>query len=289
MSEREIKGAEISRYAAAEGMVLLKNENAALPLASGSIVALFGNGAARTVRGGTGSGDPFNGGLSGGGDANINLSPRYHINILDAMEEEYTVVSGELLREYAVEYDRARDAQKDHVMSVFAFPEQKLTEEMVAGYREQTGTAVFVISRNSGEGNDRAMTQQATIDGETKEIGDYRLAETEKENLKLLRKIFDKLILVLNVAGPVSVEDLSQSGADAVLLMGQAGQEGGRAVVDILTGRVTPSGKLTATWAEKYEDYPTSDVFLKDPIQAPYPEGIYVGYRYFDTFDKHPG
>ena len=289
MSEREIKGAEISRYAAAEGMVLLKNENAALPLASGSIVALFGNGAARTVRGGTGSGDPFNGGLSGGGDANINLSPRYHINILDAMEEEYTVVSGELLREYAVEYDRARDAQKDHVMSVFAFPEQKLTEEMVAGYRKQTGTAVFVISRNSGEGNDRAMTQQATIDGETKEIGDYRLAETEKENLKLLRKIFDKLILVLNVAGPVSVEDLSQSGADAVLLMGQAGQEGGRAVVDILTGRVTPSGKLTATWAEKYEDYPTSDVFLKDPIQAPYPEGIYVGYRYFDTFDKHPG
>ena len=67
MSEREIRGAEISRYAAAEGMVLLKNDNAVLPLAPGQTVALFGNGAARTVRGGTGSGDPFNGGLSGGG------------------------------------------------------------------------------------------------------------------------------------------------------------------------------------------------------------------------------
>ena len=289
MSEREIKGAEICRRAAAEGMVLLKNEGNTLPLAAGQTLALFGNGAARTVRGGTGSGDPFNGGLSGGGDANINLSPRYHINILDAMEEEYTIPTGELLRGYAVEYDRARDAQKDHVMSVFAFPEQKLTEEMAADYRKQTGTALFVISRNSGEGNDRAMTQQATIDGKTVEIGDYRLAETEKENLKLLRKVFDRLVLILNVAGPVSVEDLDQSGADAILLMGQAGQEGGRAVVDILTGKVTPSGKLAATWAEKYEDYPTSDVFLKDPIQAPYPEGIYVGYRYFDTFDKHPG
>ena len=289
MSEREIKGAEICRRAAAEGMVLLKNEGNTLPLAAGQTLALFGNGAARTVRGGTGSGDPFNGGLSGGGDANINLSPRYHINILDAMEEEYTIPTGELLRGYAVEYDRARDAQKDHVMSVFAFPEQKLTKEMAADYRKQTGTALFVISRNSGEGNDRAMTQQATIDGKTVEIGDYRLAETEKENLKLLRKVFDRLVLILNVAGPVSVEDLDQSGADAILLMGQAGQEGGRAVVDILTGKVTPSGKLAATWAEKYEDYPTSDVFLKDPIQAPYPEGIYVGYRYFDTFDKHPG
>ena len=78
--------------------------------------------------------------MSGGGDANINLSPRYHINILDAMEEEYTIPTGELLRGYAVEYDRARDAQKDHVMSVFAFPEQKLTEEMAADYRKQTGT-----------------------------------------------------------------------------------------------------------------------------------------------------
>ena len=289
MSEREIQGAEISRSAAAEGMVLLKNDNCTLPLAPGQAVALFGNGAARTVRGGTGSGDPFNGGLSGGGDANINLSPRYHVNILDGMESEYNVITSDLLREYAVEYDRARDAQTDHVMSVFAFPEQQLTEEMLKGYPEKTGTAIFVISRNSGEGNDRAMTQQATIDGETKEIGDYRLAQAEKDNLKLLRKLFDKLVIILNVAGPVSVEDLSATGADAILLMGQAGQEGGKAVVDIISGKVTPSGKLTATWAEKYEDYPTSDVFLKDPIQAPYPEGIYMGYRYFDTFQKHPG
>ena len=71
--------------------------------------------------------------------------------------------------------------------------------------------------------------------------------------------------------------------------MGQAGQEGGRAVVDILTGKVTPSGKLAATWAEKYEDYPTSDVFLRTRFRLPIRKAFYVGYRYFDTFDKQPG
>lgn len=289
MSPREIEGAKIARYAAAEGMVLLKNENHTLPLPAGLALAVYGNGAARTVRGGTGSGDPFNGGLSGGGDVNVNLSPRYHINILTAMEDDYAVVNAEELRQYAVEYDRARDAQTDHVMSVFAFPEQPLTEEMVKASRAQTDTALFIVSRNSGEGNDRAMTQTAKVDGKDCEIGDYQLSAVEKENLALLRKTFDKLVLVLNVAGPVSVADLNAAGADAILLMGQAGQEGGKAVCDILTGRVTPSGKLAATWAEKYEDYPASGVFLKDPIQAPYIEGIYVGYRYFDTFAKKPG
>ena len=101
MSEREIKGAEICRRAAAEGMVLLKNEGIPSRCCRPD-AGTVRNGAARTVRGGTGSGDPFNGGLSGGGDANINLSPRYHINILDAMEEEYTIPTGELLRGYAV-------------------------------------------------------------------------------------------------------------------------------------------------------------------------------------------
>ena len=289
MSERETNGAEISRHAAAEGMVLLKNDNAVLPLASGQTVALFGNGAARTVRGGTGSGDPFNGGLSAAGTQISTFLPaiisifwmRWRMNTL--FSAVYCCVN--------MQSSMTVPAMHRKTMSClfFAFPEQTLTEEMVQPYCGQTDTAVFVISRNSGEGNDRAMTQTVTIDGKTVEIGDYRLAETEKENLRLLRKQFGRLVVILNVAGPISVEDLNETEADAILLMGQAGQEGGKALMDILTGRVTPSGKLTATWAEKYQDYPTSDVFLKDPIQAPYPEGIYVGYRYFDTFDKQPG
>ena len=88
MSEREISGAAISREAATQGMVLLKNINGVLPLKGRGKIALFGNGAARTIRGGTGSGDPFNGGLSGGGDQDVDQSLRYHINILNAMETE---------------------------------------------------------------------------------------------------------------------------------------------------------------------------------------------------------
>ena len=83
VSERELRNAKIACHAATQGMVLLKNDNQALPLAAGKI-ALFGNGAARTIRGGSGSGDPFNGGLSGGGAADVDQSPRYHINLLDA-------------------------------------------------------------------------------------------------------------------------------------------------------------------------------------------------------------
>ena len=85
LSERELKNAEIAESAAMEGMVLLENRNEALPLTKGQKLALFGNGAVRTVRGGTGSGDPFNGGLSGGGAFDIDQSPRYHIHILPAM------------------------------------------------------------------------------------------------------------------------------------------------------------------------------------------------------------
>ena len=289
MSARELSGAAISRNAAAQGMVLLKNDNKVLPLTEGNPIALFGNGAARTVRGGTGSGDPFNGGLSGGGDMDVNLSPRYHVNILDALEKSYPVVNTSQLLAYAKLYDKARNAQKDHVMSVFAFPEEALAETDICGYAEKTDTAVCVISRNSGEGNDRSKTKEVQIDGIAHEIGDYCLSQTEKDNLQLLRKSFRKLILILNVAGPISVSDLRTANADAVLLMGQAGQEGGAALLDVLSGQVTPSGKLTATWGECYEDYPAYETYLKEPLRAPYPEGIYVGYRYFDTFGKQPG
>lgn len=111
----------------------------------------------------------------------------------------------------------------------------------------------------------------------------------EMDNLKKLRSAFSSLILVLNVPGSISVQDLEAACADAILLMGQAGQEGGAAVTDILTGKATPSGKLTATWAKKYEDYPTAGNFLQDFNKAVYTEGIYVGYRYFDTFNVEPG
>ena len=290
MSEREISGAAISREAATQGMVLLKNINGVLPLKGRGKIALFGNGAARTIRGGTGSGDPFNGGLSGGGDQDVDQSLRYHINILNAMETEgFEIVNREQQMAWARCYDLAKREMKDQVMSVFAFPEEPLTTEKLEEYAKETETAICVISRNSGEGNDRFMKKEVSIGDKKYEIGDYRLSAVEMDNLKKLRSAFSSLILVLNVPGSISVQDLEAACADAILLMGQAGQEGGAAVTDILTGKATPSGKLTATWAKKYEDYPTAGNFLQDFNKAVYTEGIYVGYRYFDTFNVEPG
>ena len=289
MSEREISGAAISREAATQGMVLLKNINGVLPLKGRGKIALFGNGAARTIRGGTGSGDPFNGGLSGGGDQDVDQSLRYHINILNAMETEgFEIVNREQQMAWARCYDLAKREMKDQVMSVFAFPEEPLTTEKLEEYAKETETAICVISRNSGEGNDRFMKKEVSIGDKKYEIGDYRLSAVEMDNLKKLRSAFSSLILVLNVPGSISVQDLEAACADAILLMGQAGQEGA-AVTDILTGKATPSGKLTATWAKKYEDYPTAGNFLQDFNKAVYTEGIYVGYRYFDTFNVEPG
>ena len=290
MSEREISGAAISREAATQGMVLLKNINGVLPLKGRGKIALFGNGAARTIRGGTGSGDPFNGGHSGGGDQDVDQSLRYHINILNAMETEgFEIVNREQQMAWARCYDLAKREMKDQVMSVFAFPEEPLTTEKLEEYAKETETAICVISRNSGEGNDRFMKKEVSIGDKKYEIGDYRLSAGEMDNLKKLRSAFSSLILVLNVPGSISVQDLEAACADAILLMGQAGQEGGAAVTDILTGKATPSGKLTATWAKKYEDYPTAGNFLQDFNKAVYTEGIYVGYRYFDTFNVEPG
>ena len=286
MSEREISGAAISREAATQGMVLLKNINGVLPLKGRGKIALFGNGAARTIRGGTGSGDPFNGGLSGGGDQDVDQSLRYHINILNAMETEgFEIVNREQQMAWARCYDLAKREMKDQVMSVFAFPEEPLTTEKLEEYAKETETAICVISRNSGEGNDRFMKKEVSIGDKKYEIGDYRLSAVEMDNLKKLRSAFSSLVLVLNVPGSISVQDLEAACADAILLMGQAGQEGGAAVTDILTGKATPSGKLTATWAKKYADVPFAENFsyLNGNLDTEeYKEGIFVGYRWND-------
>ena len=284
LSEREKRGAELARRAAGEGMVLLQNDQA-LPLKLSEPVALFGVGAARTVRGGTGSGDPFNGGLSGGGDPDVDLSPRYHIQIASAMEEAgVEIVDRDYLMELGRRYDQERMQYRSTGLGTFCFPEEELSEDLLAAYSRQTNTAVFVLSRNSGEGTDRTMTSELKMGGNAYQVGDYRLSDTEKVNLEKLRVYFEKMILVLNVGAPVCVSDLLETSVDAILLMGLAGQECGAALTDVLFGSVNPSGKLTATWALRYEDYPCADSFLKgDPEKCLYPEGVFVGYRYFAT------
>jgi beta-glucosidase len=320
MSERERRNAGRAYTAATQGMVLLKNSNAALPLAREGSVALLGLGAVRTARGGTGSGDPFNGGLSGGGDIDVDQSPRYHIHILDAFETAgYEVVGAKALRAYAEGHDQAKAAGNANPMATFAYPDPELTDGEVAAMSAQCDTAVYVLTRNAGEGMDRHMTKQVQIPGagrspgappasatgagsstgapsahttgETIELGDYLLSEREIDNLKLIKKHFKKTVLVLNVGGNIDMNPVLETDIDAVLLMGQAGQEGGRAVLDVLNGTVNPSGKLTSTWARQYADYPASATFADNDGNTDiekYEEGIYVGYRYFDGFNITP-
>ena len=234
LSRQELDGAAISKKAAKDGMVLLRNRAHALPLTPGAI-CLFGNGAVRTVRGGTGSGDPFNGGLSGGGDVHVDLSPHYHIQLLPAMQKAgFTVLTEEMLLRIGEHFDEGLRRLENSVMSSYTLPEEAMSETAARAYAAGTDTAIYVISRNSGEGTDRAVED------------DYNLTQTEKENLALLRSCFRTLILLLNVGGPVCVADLEEADPDAILLMGQGGQEGGEAAAEVLTGATNPSGKLTA-------------------------------------------
>lgn len=292
MTKRERENAALARKAAAQSMVLLKNEGGALPL-SPQKIALFGAGAVRTVRGGTGSGDPFNGGVSGGGDVLINQNPRYHINILDALEEAgFQAVNKEPLLAYAKRYDRQLAKSAYNPMAVFAYPEFDPSKEEILAAAAEADTALYVLSRNTGEGHDRSMTFSITLDGQEYELGDYQLSPQEKKILSTLCEAFSKTILILNTGGPVDLSFAeSLKNLPAILQMGQGGQEGGCALADILTGREIPSGKLTDSWAMEYTDYPASATFAmndQDVQKERYEEGIYVGYRYFDSFGIAP-
>lgn len=294
ITQREKDNAELAKRVAEEGMVLLENKDQTLPVQEKNI-ALFGNGAIRTIRGGTGSGDPFNGGLSGGGDALVDLSDRYHINIYDAfVAEGYNVTTADFLLEFAEGYDAEKVAAGANPMATFAYPEMEVTEDLISQAKEETDTAIYVISRNAGEGTDRNQTVKTgeTTEGESFEVGDYELTELEKKNLELVGKSFEHVTVVLNVGGVIDTKFMDEiEGLDALLHMSQAGQEAGAALVDVVTGKTTPSGKLTSTWAEQYADYPASETFAAidgDVDTEVYEEGIYVGYRYFDTFGVTP-
>lgn len=292
-SQREKDNALLSRSVATQGMVLLEqNEDKVLPIeGKEKAIALFGNGAIRTVRGGTGSGDAFNGGLSGGGDPLINQSERYHVNIYDTfVREGYTVTNSDFLENWVIGYDEELKKQATNPMATFNYPEMNLTDELLLSSSKDTDTAIYVISRNAGEGADRTKgTRTATLsNGTTFELGDYELTDVEKLNLELVGKNFNKVVVVLNVGGVIDTKFFEEiDGLDSLLLMGQAGQESGDALFDVITGTVTPSGKLTSTWAINYSDYPASNTFASNDNNIEkevYNEGIYVGYRYFDTF-----
>ncbi|HJA43344.1 MAG TPA: glycoside hydrolase family 3 C-terminal domain-containing protein [Candidatus Dorea stercoravium] len=279
LSEREKRHSALARRVAAEGIVLLKNEGM-LPLKTSDPIALFGSGAGKTVKGGIGSGDVNN---------------RNSISVYRGIKEAGAVVTNEdWIQDYDKRYKEAREEWKEKILedvrhvqnpfdayaaNPFSLPDgRRIQETDLKG----AAAAVYVISRISGEGKDRRI-----------EKGDYYLSSREREDILYLDRFHIPLILILNSGGPVELTDILQETENirAVLNISQPGQEGGHAVADILFGRAVPEGKLTATWARQYEDYPFSDTYSYlngDLEKEEYREGIYVGYRYFDSFGVKP-
>ena len=276
-SERELLHGKLAGKAAVEGIVLLKNEGI-LPLKKDMAVALLGCGAEKTVKGGIGSGDVNN---------------RKNISAYQGLKEAgVSIVSEDWIRDYHNRYEQAREAWKEKVLeeakkvdnpfdayaeNPFAMPlGSKVAEGDICG----ADVAIYVISRISGEGKDRRKVK-----------GDYYLSEREEEDLRYLAEMNKPVILIINAGGPVELTDILQEtdNIKGILNISQLGQEGGDALADILLGKEVPGGKLTTTWARRYEDYPASEEYgyLNGNLEKEeYKEGIYVGYRYFDSFDE---
>ena len=264
---------EIARRAAEEGIVLLKNEEHLLPLKKGSKLALFGSGASRTVKGGTGSGD---------------VNERKSISIFEGLKDAgFLITTEKWLREYEEEYKRKRLEWKEEILEKTRSGTDFFTAystspfQVPAGpeiYTTDADVAVFVLARNAGEGADRRA-----------EKGDYFLSDEEYMLLSDICDKYEKVILLLNSGGVVDLSFLEKfPKIQAVLTVSQPGQEGGTAVADVISGLVSPGGKLTDTWAVSYNDYPNAGTFSHNNgniEKEKYEEGIYVGYRYFDTFE----
>ncbi len=279
IEEREVLHARLSRELAGECMVLLENDGT-LPIHTQK-VALFGNGARATIKGGTGSGDVNT-------RSNVNIEQGFQnagIEIttttwLDKQEQKSSAAKAAYVQWMK---DEAARKQTSEFAVMFDNPYKEpdcqiVTDDDVA--RSETDTAVYVIARNSGEGADRFD-----------EEGDYRLYPNERKNIQFLAETYDKLIVVLNIGGVMDLSEIkSIAGVNAVLLMTQLGNIGGDALLDVLTGKVNPSGKTTDTWAKNYMDYPSSAKFSHNESvdDEMYEDGIYVGYRYFDSFGVTP-
>ena len=288
-SDREIRGRRTARAAASQGMVLLKNEGAILPLSTEKPVALYGAGAAVTVKGGSGSGD---------------VNSRHTVSIYEGMKAAgYQITTEEWLADYQRLYQDARNAWKDEIWArvdqagtdphgndntgfflvyasmPFLIPSGSVPAEKAPD--DTADTAIYVIARTAGEGADRHNRP-----------GDYQLTDTEEAFADALCRMYDHVILVLNTGGLIDLGFTDAPGReniDAILYIHQPGMEAGTAFADIISGAVTPSAKLTDSWAYSYADYPNAETFSYNSgnvEKEAYVEGIYVGYRYFDTFEK---
>jgi len=263
--------AGVARTAAAESMVLLKNESGTLPLKSSMKLALFGNSSYDLISGGTGSGD---------------VNEAYTISIRQGLQQAGYEIQQPLSAAYTAYLQKEHDAHPRPALilgPVKMIPELVVAPDWISAAADETAGAVITIGRNAGEGADRKID------------GDFNLSDSELVLLKNVTDAFHakgkKVIVLLNIGGVIETASWRNM-ADAILLVWQPGQEGGNAVADVLGGKVNPCGKLATTFPVKYEDVPAAKNFpgtpAGNPVAVTYEEGIYVGYRYYTSFHVQP-
>ncbi len=280
--------AAVTRQSATEGMVLLKNENEALPLSAGTKrIALLGCTSYDFIAGGTGSG---------------NVNRAYTVSLLDGLKQAGYELDGELKTAYEQHIAAENERNRPDTTNRFAMflPRPRPTEMMIPAARLQAlakanDVALITLGRTSGEFLDRKKA-------------DFELTREEKALLNDVCRAFHaagkKVVVVLNIGGVIETASWKNR-PDAILCAWQAGQEGGNSVADVLSGKASPSGKLTMTFPVHFADAASSANFpidmaanmdisnsgekknsLKNVDYTDYEEDIYVGYRYFDTFGK---
>ena len=278
-SALELNNRALARRAAAEGFVLLENDGT-LPLREKRI-ALYGAGARMTVKGGTGSGA---------------VRERYSVTIEQGLRNAgYEITSTHWLdrfdRFYAKTYETYRLEQEERVKGMQNFYQILGT---VQPFRHPTGipiteddmaasgcdTALYVLTRQAGEGNDRVDEQ-----------GDYRLDDVEQENLAFVSAHYRNLVVIVNCGGVIDLSFMDMLHVSALVYFVQGGEEGGNALADVLSGKCNFSGRLATSWAYRFEDLPSNATYSYlggDKYNQEYNEGIYVGYRFFDSFGVKP-
>ena len=266
MYDYEKKHLEILRSALAECTVLLK-QSGDFPLEAPGKIAAYGSGVRRTIKGGTGSGE---------------VNSRYFVNVEQGLKDAgFTVTTEAWLNAYDAVYAQAKkdflarlkaEAKAAHTNVIMygmgkAMPEPEYELPLDA----EGDTAIYVLSRISGEGNDRDPVK-----------GDIKPTDTEKRDILALNAKYARFMLVINAGGAVDLSELGE--VKNILVLSQLGVETGSALADILLGKANPSGKLATTWAAWEDYYPMED--FGDQNDTRYREGIYVGYRYFDSVGK---
>ncbi len=278
-NQRERDNRALARRIATEGIVLLKNDGA-LPVAPGK-VALYGMGVTKTIFGGTGSGE---------------VNARRYVNILEGFENAgFTVTSRRWLQDYESDFKAKQEAflkeMKTSFLKIrngtdannilgksFIYPSGRAVTE--ADVRDSdTDTCIYVLSRQSGEGADRRPE-------------DFVFLPEEIAQVRFCAEHYEKTILVINVGASMDLTGVADlPGLNAIVYMCQLGEESGNALADVLSGKVSPSGHLSDTWVQNYAQVPFGDKFsfmAPDSLQQDYEEGIFVGYRYYQTAGVEP-